>query len=98
MKMVHDARKSLPKDFSEEFEFPWVTSALDCSEYNLVFEKIYNLLGPEMIAFRQSLIQKESPKTLKLKNSLSRWNFLESFHLNDEFRPMKIAPYSLLCN
>ena len=98
MKMVHDARKSLPKDCSKEFEFPWVTSALDCIEYYLVFEKIYNLLGPEMIAFRQSLMQKESTKTLKLKNSLSRWNFLESFHLNDEFRPMKIALYSLLCN
>ena len=24
-----------------------------------------------------------------LKNSLSRWDFLDIFHLNDEFRPMK---------
>ena len=33
-----------------------------------------------------------------LKNSLSRWNFLEIFHLNEEFRPMKIAPHSLICH
>ena len=33
-----------------------------------------------------------------LKISLSRLNFFDIFHLNQEFRPMKIAPYSLLCH
>ena len=33
-----------------------------------------------------------------LKNSLSKWNLLEIFHLNDWFKPIWVAPYSFICH
>ena len=52
---------------------------------------------PQKTYFSQTIAPSEVYSFL-LKNSLSRWNFLDIFHLNDQFRPMKIAPHSLICH
>lgn len=42
----------------------WVTTAMDGSDDCLYSERICSLVGPEIIVFRQSSVQKKSPKTL----------------------------------
>ena len=42
----------------------WVTTAMDGSDDCLYSERICSLVGPEIIVFRRSSVQKKSPKTL----------------------------------
>ena len=52
---------------------------------------------PQKTYFSQTIAPSEVHCFL-LKNYLPRCNFLEIFHLNDQFRPMDIGLYSLICH
>jgi len=52
MRMIYESNTSLEKDYAKEFKSLWVTNALDGNEDYLVSERIYQLVGTRMVAFR----------------------------------------------
>ena len=56
--------------------------------------RIWILHEPQKTYFSQTIAPSDSHCFL-LNNYLSKWNFLVTFHLKCNFRPMKIAPHSL---
>ena len=67
MQMLDEANTTVMNkiDFSNCFKSLWLTNKLDGSEDFLVTDKIMELVGRELIVYRESLMKKESPKTLK---------------------------------
>lgn len=65
MRMLCDALASLEIDCSKALKNNFVLNALDASVDFLVSEKLYELVGAEMIAFRESLTKSTPPSSLK---------------------------------
>ena len=51
-------------DTKKAFKRLFVTNALDGSEDHLVSEKLFNLVGNEMLKFREDLCKEKAPKDL----------------------------------
>ena len=56
--------KNVSVDTEEAFKSLWMTNDLNGSEDFKVSDKLYNLVGEELIKFRESLMAERSPKTL----------------------------------
>ena len=65
MRMLAESFNSLKIDVVNRFKALWVTTALDGSEDYLVSERIIALVGSHLKEFRDDLMKKESPKSLK---------------------------------
>ena len=65
MRMLLKAWKLLDIDTEREFQFLLVTNALDTSEDYLVSDKLYALVGNEMVKLTAELMTSRSEKTLK---------------------------------
>ena len=65
MRMLKKSFDSLEIDVGSRFKALWVTNALDGSEDYLVSERIITLVGNKMKTFRNDLMKKKSPKSLK---------------------------------
>ena len=65
MRMLLKAWELLDVDTEKEFKSVFVTNALDWSEYHLVSDKLYALVGNEMVKFRTELMTAHPAKTLK---------------------------------
>ena len=65
MRMLLKAWELLEVDTEWEFKFLFVTNALDGSEDYLVSDKLYALVGNEMVKFRTELMTSRPAKTLK---------------------------------
>ena len=65
MSMILEAWESLQIDTKKEFKSLFVTNSLDGSEDYLVSDKLFSLVGEEMVAFRKELMSSNSSKTLK---------------------------------
>ena len=67
MSMLLQAWETLEIDTIREFKSQFVTDALDGSEDYLVSDKLFVLIGDEMVDFRKELMSRNSVKTLKVK-------------------------------
>ena len=67
MSMLLQAWETLEIDTIREFKSLFVTDALDGSEDYLVSDKLFVLIGDEMVDFRKELMSRNSVKTLKVK-------------------------------
>ena len=65
MKMSAYALENIKIDCQRAFKSLFVTNSLDGSEDYLVSDKIFRLIGPKMLNFREKLMNEESPKTFK---------------------------------
>ena len=65
MRMLLKAWELLDLDTDREFKSLFVTNALDGSEDYLVSDKLYALVGNEMVKFRTELMTSRPAKTLK---------------------------------
>ena len=65
MSMLSKAWDMLDIDTAKEFKTLFVTNALDGSEDFLVSDKLYALVGNDMIKFREQLMKERSAKTLR---------------------------------
>ena len=65
MRMLLKAWELLDVDTEREFKSLFVTNALDGSEDYLVSDKLYALVGNEMVKFRTELMTSRPAKTLK---------------------------------
>ena len=65
MNMLLKAWDMLDIDTAKEFKKLFVTNALDGSEDYLVSDKLYSLVGNDMIKFREELMKERSAKTLR---------------------------------
>ena len=65
MSMLLQAWESLQVDTERAFKSLLVTNALDRSEDYLVSDKLFVLIGDEMVNFRKKLMSSDSVKTLK---------------------------------
>lgn len=65
MSMLLEAWESLQIDTKKEFNSLFVTNSLDGSEDYLVSDKLFSLVGEEMVAFQNELMSSNSSKTLK---------------------------------
>ena len=65
MSMLLKAWESLQIDTKKEFKSLFVTNSFDGSEDYLVSDKLFSLVGQEMVAFRKELMSSDSSKTLK---------------------------------
>ena len=65
MRMRLRAWELLDVDTAREFKSLFVTNALDGSEDYLVSDKLYALVGNEMVKFRTELMTSRPAKTLK---------------------------------
>ena len=64
MSMTVSALSDLKIDCKTAFKNVFVTNALDGSEDHLVNNKLYQLVGQEMVSFREELMKEKSPKLL----------------------------------
>ena len=65
MQMLKKSFHSLEIDVASRLKALWVTNVLDGSEDYLVSERIIALIGNKMKTFRNDLMKKKSPKSLK---------------------------------
>ena len=65
MSMLVDSWDSLQVDITAALKDNFILSALDGSEDLFVRDKLYQLVGEEIVVFRQEEMAKEPPKTLK---------------------------------
>ena len=65
MRMLLKAWELLDVDTEREFKSLFVTNALDGSEEYLASDKLYALVGNEMVKFRTELMTSRPAKTLK---------------------------------
>ena len=64
-RMLKKSFESLEIDVASRFKALWVTNALDGGENYLVSERIIALVGNKMKTFRNDLMKKKNPKSLK---------------------------------
>ena len=64
-RMLKKSFESLEIDVASRFKALWVTNALDRGEDYLVSERIIALVGNKMKTFRNDLMKKKNPKSLK---------------------------------
>ena len=67
MSMLSKAWNILDVDTAKEFKRLFVTNALDGSEDFLVSDKLYALVGNDMVKFREQLMKEHSAKTCRPK-------------------------------
>ena len=65
MRKSDERFRSLKIDFASRFKAFWVTKTLDRSKDHLVSERVYSLAAKEIIVFRNDLMEKPIPKSLK---------------------------------
>ena len=65
MRMLLKAWELLDVDTEREFKSLFVTNALDGSEDYFLLDKLYALVGNEMVKFRTELMSSRPAKTLK---------------------------------
>ena len=65
MRMLLNARELLDVDTERHFKSLFFTNALDGSEDYLVSDKLYALVGNDMVKFRTELMTSRPAKTLK---------------------------------
>ena len=64
MSMTVSALSDVKVDCKAAFKSVFVTNELDGSEDHLVSNKLFNLVGQEMVSFREELMKEKSPKLL----------------------------------
>ena len=65
MVMLSKSWENLTIDNERTFKSLFVTNAFDGSEDHLVSDKLYQLIGPQMLQFRETLMKPKAPKTLQ---------------------------------
>ena len=65
MAMLAHAWNALTVDCAAVFKNLFVTNALDGSEDHLIWDKIFRLVGADMISFRNQLLDQSVPKFLQ---------------------------------
>ena len=65
MAMLAHAWNALTVDCAAAFKNLFVTNALDGSEDHLIWDKIFRLVGADMISFRNQLLDQSVPKVLQ---------------------------------
>ena len=65
MSMLCEAWDGLEINFAHRYKALWVTNALDGSEDQLVSDRLYQLVGSDLLKFREELMKSSSPQNLK---------------------------------
>ena len=63
MRMTIESLDEINVNCEQAFKNLGVTNALDGSEDHLISDRIYQLVGPNIISFRKKLLQEELPKS-----------------------------------
>ena len=63
--MTVKAAKKIDVNFAEVFKQLFVTNKLDGSEDYLVSDKLFDLIGNDMVEFRKKLIESRTPDTIQ---------------------------------
>ena len=65
MEMIVDSLKEINLDSERGFKSLFITNALDGTEDHLVSDRIFSLVGPSVVEFRDELMKKELPKSFE---------------------------------
>ena len=66
MNMITESMKTCKFDREKAFKSLFLTNSLNGDEDHLVSKRLYGLIGPDLVQFREELLAQEGPKSLEL--------------------------------